>query len=127
MNIPDIAVAGSIATLYPFFFGKVCDVVMDKKGNENEHNEEELKRIRIYKFTLLIIAGIVAILLSYFIRNNAIMLGLALAGIFTIIMAVCGYWHDMDEKFRLTLVGGALVILFCSPFFVSKFLHKLTK
>jgi hypothetical protein len=66
-------------------------------------------------------AGLVAIALSYALTHSAIVLGLGIAGVITIIYAVCGYWGNMDDKVKLLMVSVALGFLLFSPKFIQRY------
>lgn len=148
MNISDLAIAGSIAIIYPLFFNKAVDVFtnydeiysksyksifftdLDTKPNvevsdtQRQKNKEKLKKINTYRFVLLLVVGLVALVSSYFIGSSAITVGLALAGVVTIVHATCYHWYDINEKTKLALLGIALISLFGTPSFVRKITGK---
>ena len=156
MSIPDIAVAISTAILYPLFFRKLADVVSNRQEIEklcggNKHvrfdligleekpkksnlakdkclkdKEEKEKKMEMTRFGILLMAGLMALALSYYVTNTSMVLGFGLGGVLAICAASCEYWHYMDDKAKLLLVGIALVALLLSPQFVVKYTTVLT-
>lgn len=160
MRIPDIAIAFSIAILYPLFFRKLSDVVSNKKeveescggkynslfvndiydthSNEQKMTKAELQacidkkkekliKISTGRFATLLSAGLVALAFSYFVSSPAITLGLGIAGVLTILDATVGYWENMNETAKLTMVGIALASLLVSPKFIGKYKDIITQ
>lgn len=146
MNIPDYAISISIAILYPLFFHKTVDVFMNKNkidklcGNDSivfmkEQTEEDVKcfeekrlKLKNYntkRFMTLMCAGILAIILSYVLKQPALVLGFGLSGVFTILNATYGYWNDMDDKVKMSMIGFTLVILITSPVLFKKYINVL--
>ena len=156
MSIPDIAVAISTAILYPLFFRKLADVVSNRQEIEklcsgNKHvrfdlidfeekpkksnlandkclkdKEAKEKHMEMMRFGILLMAGLVALALSYYVTNTSLVLGFGLGGVLSICAASCEYWRYMDDKAKLLLVGIALVSLLMSPQFVAKYSSALT-
>jgi len=85
----------------------------------------KLKKSNTIRFASLLCAGIFAIILSYVLKQPALVLGLGLAGVFTILDATYGYWNDMDDKVKMSMVGLALVILMSSPALFKKYIGTI--
>lgn len=143
MHFSNIAIAISIAILYPMFFKKLGDVAtnikelnkkcgyrygyfetenekIDKKDCDKKYESVDTKR-----FTMLLVAGLVALVVSYFIESPAVSIGLGGAGIISILYSTFDYWSYLDDKSKLILVGLALGTLLFSPKFISKYSNKI--
>lgn len=141
MRVPDIAIVISIAVLYPMFFRKLADVLMNrqeisdmcgswlepKNMSEAEKKECEkkkevkLKKVNLVRFVTLLVSGLVALAMSYYLMIPSLSAGLAISGLLVIIDATWRYWNDMNEKVKLVMIGIALVCVMAIPKMVNNF------
>lgn len=145
MRVPDIAIACSIALLYPLFFRKLADVVLNAKeldktcgspmlsimdfapknnGNEKECNDKRMS-FDTKRFAIMLLAGLGALASSYFVNSPALSMGLGIAGVVANIDATVGYWYNMNDMIKMIMVGIALFALLMSPKIIAKYSHTV--
>lgn len=134
MPIPEVAIAISIALLYPLFFRKLVAITYDEKKindmchtySENnygaclDYKEKLQTTLDTKRFIFLIVAGLVALLISYLTGSFALVLGFAIAGVLSIIWAIGGFWSHMNDQIKLSTIGIALGTLIIAPKFIGK-------
>ena len=92
-----------------------------KKLSKNEKQECEKQKnvlrsaFETKKFATLLSAGLVALVLSYFVDGHSLIIGFALAGVITTLNATVGYWSNLNEISKLIMVGISLGLLILSP------------
>lgn len=110
----------------------VDDILYNPRSGEPKMSKAELQtcldekkkkqiKINTSRFAILLSAGLVALAFSYYVESPANTLGLGIAGVLTILDATVGYWENMNETAKLTMVGVALASLLASPKFVGKY------
>lgn len=118
-----------IASLYPFFIGKLLNYYLEidkldtkcgryvffDKENQNDQDYEICKDTlanREYnKFIILMIVGIFSILLSFYIKEQKISAGIGFGGLIMMLYTIVINWNTFNEPFKLIMIGSALSIL----------------
>jgi len=62
-------------------------------------------------FVILVVAGIISLLIGFFIKYQVVSIGLSLGGILSLIIASMRYWSYMDDWLRVAVLAVALCIL----------------
>jgi hypothetical protein len=106
-----------ILLLYPFFFLKLSQFLVDtvwappKKTPEQIARQAAERQYRI--FIVLFLAGVVGLLVSYFTcdANPDVSIGIGIGGFITLIGAIFFSGMKMHEGVKLVLVGIVLLLL----------------
>lgn len=106
--------------IYPFYLESKSISKMDDAENERKKAEyEECQKERTAKLDdanfknhmILIIIAFIGILGSSAIQTHSTKVGVGLGGIFTLIIALVGYWHKYNENVKLLILGLSLALL----------------
>lgn len=114
MDMTEKIFAFAVVILYPFFFGKLTNYVMDnKKLNSKcwEIKNNGLQKIEFKKHVMLIIIAIIGIVLSGVVSVKSTKLGLGIGGLITLVYAMLMYWRHYDECARVAILGASFLFV----------------
>lgn len=127
MNYLAIIITIGIAILYPFFWKKLSDLIVktqvvethEQKTHEDGmlmiHHSHTSEVSETARFFVLIVAGVVAILVSIWLGSSNTSNGLAIGGLFSIITAIYDNWGNMAELMKVVVIGLTLGVMILMP------------
>jgi hypothetical protein len=103
MDTTEILFAATIALIYPFFFNKLTDKIVETGGADK-------KAVEFNKHVILVLIGMMGVFSACFVQTHSTKLGLGLGGILTLMTAFMMYWSKYNENMKLVILGVALAI-----------------
>lgn len=101
MDTTEFLFSATIAIIYPFFFNKLTDKIVEG----TEKNAAEFN-----KHVILILIGLMGVFSACFVHTHSTKLGLGLGGILTLLTALMTYWSKYNENMKLVILGVSLSI-----------------
>lgn len=123
MDMTEKIFAFAVVILYPFFFGKLTNYIMDNKKIDSmckdseygtkcwEIKDNERQKIEFKKHIMLIIIAIIGIVLSGVVSVKSTKLGLGIGGLITLVYAMLMYWRHYDEGARVAILGASFLFV----------------